>query len=201
MTDNYRTWWSYVPHFIGTPGYVYAYAYGQLLALSVYARYLEEGEAFVPRYLEHARAPAARAAPRSSPRSPASTSPTRGSGTAAWSSCARQLEEAEAAAAARALNAPATLEVVVTCSTNAGSRPRHRLEPSTRSRRAAEDAPRGAAACSAARVLAALLAIAPRARRPAPAAQAQAAHHEGHDARLDRRLQPDLGLEVRASAS
>jgi oligoendopeptidase F len=41
-----------VPHFIGTPGYVYAYAYGQLLALSVYGRYLEEGEDFVPRYIE-----------------------------------------------------------------------------------------------------------------------------------------------------
>src|SRR5947207_1286612 len=38
VTDNYRSWWSYVPHFIGTPGYVYAYAYGQLLALSVYGR-------------------------------------------------------------------------------------------------------------------------------------------------------------------
>src|SRR3954453_12421121 len=52
LTDGYRLWWSYVPHFISTPGYVYAYAYGQLLALSVYARYLEEGESFVPRYLE-----------------------------------------------------------------------------------------------------------------------------------------------------
>jgi oligoendopeptidase F len=52
ITDGYRTWWSYVPHFIGTPGYVYAYAYGQLLALSVYGRYLEEGESFVPRYIE-----------------------------------------------------------------------------------------------------------------------------------------------------
>ena len=52
VTDNYRSWWSYVPHFIGTPGYVYAYAYGQLLALSVYGRYLEEGESFVPRYIE-----------------------------------------------------------------------------------------------------------------------------------------------------
>ena len=37
-------WWSYIPHFISTPGYVYAYAYGQLLALSVYARYEEEGD-------------------------------------------------------------------------------------------------------------------------------------------------------------
>jgi len=52
ITDGYRTWWSYVPHFIGTPGYVYAYAYGQLLALSVYRRYLDAGEPFVPRYLE-----------------------------------------------------------------------------------------------------------------------------------------------------
>jgi oligoendopeptidase F len=52
VTENYRAWWSYIPHFIGSPGYVYAYAYGQLLALSVYGRYLAEGEAFVPRYLE-----------------------------------------------------------------------------------------------------------------------------------------------------
>jgi oligoendopeptidase F len=52
VTEGYKTWWSYVPHFIGTPGYVYAYAYGQLLALSVYGRYLEEGEPFVPRYVD-----------------------------------------------------------------------------------------------------------------------------------------------------
>ncbi len=52
ITDGYRSWWSYIPHFINTPGYVYAYAYGQLLALSVYGRYRETGEALVPRYLE-----------------------------------------------------------------------------------------------------------------------------------------------------
>jgi oligoendopeptidase F len=52
VTEGYRGWWSYVPHFINTPGYVYAYAYGQLLALSVYGKYLEEGESFVPKYLE-----------------------------------------------------------------------------------------------------------------------------------------------------
>jgi oligoendopeptidase F len=51
VTEGYRTWWSYIPHFIGTPGYVYAYAYGQLLALSVYARYESGGAAFVPDYL------------------------------------------------------------------------------------------------------------------------------------------------------
>lgn len=52
VSEGYRTWWSYVPHFIHTPGYVYAYAYGQLLALSVYARYVAEGPSFVPQYLE-----------------------------------------------------------------------------------------------------------------------------------------------------
>ncbi|MFL5822224.1 MAG: M3 family oligoendopeptidase [Solirubrobacteraceae bacterium] len=52
ITDGYRMWWSYVPHFINSPGYVYAYAYGQLLALSAYGRYREQGEPFVSRYLE-----------------------------------------------------------------------------------------------------------------------------------------------------
>jgi oligoendopeptidase F len=52
ITDGYRTWWSYIPHFMGTPGYVYAYAYGQLLALSVYRAYEERGDEFVPQYME-----------------------------------------------------------------------------------------------------------------------------------------------------
>jgi oligoendopeptidase F len=52
VTDGYRSWWSYIPHFIGSPGYVYAYAYGQLLALSVYERYEQEGASLVPQYLE-----------------------------------------------------------------------------------------------------------------------------------------------------
>jgi oligoendopeptidase F len=52
LTDGYRSWWSYIPHFIGSPGYVYAYAYGQLLALSVYERYEELGDEMVPKYLE-----------------------------------------------------------------------------------------------------------------------------------------------------
>jgi oligoendopeptidase F len=51
-SEDYGTWWSYVPHFIDTPGYVYAYAYGHLLALSVYRRYEEQGDAFVPSYLD-----------------------------------------------------------------------------------------------------------------------------------------------------
>jgi oligoendopeptidase F len=56
VADDYGLWWSYVPHFIDTPGYVYAYAYGHLLALSVYRRYEELGDDFVPSYLELLRA-------------------------------------------------------------------------------------------------------------------------------------------------
>jgi len=41
-----------VPHFYGVPFYVYAYAFGQLLVLSLYKQYQEEGEGFKPRYME-----------------------------------------------------------------------------------------------------------------------------------------------------
>jgi oligoendopeptidase F len=56
LSDGYSSWWSYVPHFIATPGYVYAYSYGHLLALSVYGRYEQQGEGFVESYLELLRA-------------------------------------------------------------------------------------------------------------------------------------------------
>src|SRR6266849_5180492 len=52
LTDEHKVWWSYVGHFLHTPGYVYAYAFGNLLALSVYHRYLEVGPGFVEDYLE-----------------------------------------------------------------------------------------------------------------------------------------------------
>jgi oligoendopeptidase F len=52
LHGDYGLWWSYIPHFVDAPGYVYAYAYGNLLALSVYRRYEEEGEGFVDSYLE-----------------------------------------------------------------------------------------------------------------------------------------------------
>ena len=52
LDDNYKTWWSYIPHFIHVPGYVYAYAFGQLLAVSVYGIYEQRGADFVPSYLE-----------------------------------------------------------------------------------------------------------------------------------------------------
>jgi oligoendopeptidase F len=52
LSDDYAAWWSYIPHFIHTPGYVYAYAFGNLLALAIYARYEAEGPALVPSYLQ-----------------------------------------------------------------------------------------------------------------------------------------------------
>ncbi len=51
LTDNYGFWWSYIPHFIHTPGYVYAYAFGELLVLALYARYQEVGDDFPDVYL------------------------------------------------------------------------------------------------------------------------------------------------------
>lgn len=56
MTDNYAIWWSYVPHFLHTPGYVYAYSFGELLVMALFACYRQEGDAFAPRYLDVLRA-------------------------------------------------------------------------------------------------------------------------------------------------
>ncbi len=52
LRDAYGLWWSYIPHFIGAPGYVYAYAFGELLVLALYARYKEVGPSFAPLYLD-----------------------------------------------------------------------------------------------------------------------------------------------------
>jgi oligoendopeptidase F len=50
--DGYGKWWSYIPHFLSTPGYVYAYAYGFLFALSIFRKYELEGDSMVEPYLE-----------------------------------------------------------------------------------------------------------------------------------------------------
>ncbi|MHB8628578.1 MAG: M3 family oligoendopeptidase [Aggregatilineales bacterium] len=52
MTEDYGIWWSYIPHFLHTPGYVYAYSFGELLVLALFARYRQEGDSFAPKYLD-----------------------------------------------------------------------------------------------------------------------------------------------------
>ena len=52
LSDNYALWWSYVPHFLGSPGYVYAYSFGELLVLALFNIYQKRGKEFVPDYLD-----------------------------------------------------------------------------------------------------------------------------------------------------
>jgi oligoendopeptidase F len=51
LPEGYRFGWSYIPHFISTRFYTYAYAFAHLATLALYARYRERGEAFVGDYL------------------------------------------------------------------------------------------------------------------------------------------------------
>ena len=51
ISEEFQWEWVSIPHFYHTPFYVYAYAFGQLLVLSLYQRYQEEGEDFIPGYL------------------------------------------------------------------------------------------------------------------------------------------------------
>jgi oligoendopeptidase F len=50
--ESYRVFWSYIPHFVHVPFYVYAYAFGDCLVNSLYAVYQAEPEGFEARYLE-----------------------------------------------------------------------------------------------------------------------------------------------------
>ena len=54
--DEYRHYWSYIPHFIHTPFYVYAYAFGDCLVNSLYAVYQESEQGFAEKYLDMLRA-------------------------------------------------------------------------------------------------------------------------------------------------
>ena len=52
LSDEFRWEWVSIPHFYRTPFYVYAYAFGQLLVLSLYQRFKKEGESFKPGYIK-----------------------------------------------------------------------------------------------------------------------------------------------------
>jgi len=50
--DDYRVFWTYIPHFIHSPFYVYAYAFGDCLVNSLYAVYQDAEQGFADKYLE-----------------------------------------------------------------------------------------------------------------------------------------------------
>lgn len=56
LTEGYSIWWSYIPHFLHTPGYVYAYAFGELLVLALYEEYSRSKNGFSEKYLDMLRA-------------------------------------------------------------------------------------------------------------------------------------------------
>jgi len=54
--DDYRVFWAYIPHFVHSPFYVYAYAFGDCLVNALYARYREAEPGFQERFLDMLRA-------------------------------------------------------------------------------------------------------------------------------------------------
>ena len=52
LGPGYETFWTYIPHFIHSPFYVYAYAFGDCLVNSLYAVYQKASDGFAERYME-----------------------------------------------------------------------------------------------------------------------------------------------------
>lgn len=52
VSDDFQQEWICIPHIYHTPFYCYAYSFGQLLALSLYQQYKEQGQSFVPKLLK-----------------------------------------------------------------------------------------------------------------------------------------------------
>lgn len=56
FVEGYETFWTYIPHFIHSPFYVYAYAFGDGLVNALYAVYEESGDDFQDKYFDMLRA-------------------------------------------------------------------------------------------------------------------------------------------------
>jgi len=52
LREDYGWWWMYISHFVHSPFYCYAYAFGELLVLTLFNRYLNEGPAFTSKYID-----------------------------------------------------------------------------------------------------------------------------------------------------
>ncbi|MBM3144941.1 MAG: M3 family oligoendopeptidase [Chloroflexi bacterium] len=52
LSEEFKWEWVSIPHFMHVPFYVYAYAFGQLLVLSLYKQFKAEGDSFKPRYIK-----------------------------------------------------------------------------------------------------------------------------------------------------
>ncbi len=52
LSKEYSIWWAYIGHFLHAPGYVYSYAFGELLVLALYNLYQSDQQTFVPKYVE-----------------------------------------------------------------------------------------------------------------------------------------------------
>lgn len=55
LSQGYDFWWSYIPHFVHSPGYVYAYAFGELLVLSLFEVYTSSPDGFSDIYVDMLR--------------------------------------------------------------------------------------------------------------------------------------------------
>ena len=52
ISEYYKSWWMYIPHFIHSPFYCYSYSFGELLVHGLFAKYKEDKKGFVKKYLE-----------------------------------------------------------------------------------------------------------------------------------------------------